>query len=492
MDVRIDFAGIFSRLELLPLGMDAGSMALSPDGETLVFTASAEGQQNLYSYDLDPLADRPVVAKQLTSTRGYKSTPRFSPDGKKVYYLANGRISWVNVDGNGAGSVSATAELDVDFEAEKVVVFEQGWTALRDHFYDADMHGVDWQGVRETWAPYVRGARTRPELERLMDLMVGELDASHLGHTERVDRPDAETGRLAVDFDPGGLAAGELVVHDVVPLGPADVAGIRPGERITAVNGAPTRGRNLDRLLANTVGDLVELTVADARGRNERVVEVKPVGTGAAIQLRYRRWVEANRAYVDSISGGRLGYVHMPDMGWGSLQQLFVDLDAANMGKDGVVVDVRANRGGFVNAHALDVFSREGYMTMEVRGYPTAPARSMLGQRALERPTALLIDMNTLSDGEDFTEGWKTMGLGPVLGEATGGWIIYTWGLRLVDGSSLRMPRARIRGSDGENMERNPREPDRVVRRLLGESYLGVDSQLEAAVAALLERLGVR
>jgi tricorn protease len=221
-------------------------------------------------------------------------------------------------------------------------------------------------------------------------------------------------------------------------------------------------------------------------GVNSRDLSVKPISYQAERRLVYRHWVETNRAYVDSVSGGRLGYVHMPDMGMGSLRQLYTDLDAENHAKDGVVVDIRNNNGGFVNAYALDVFARRGYITMQTRGYPEANARSMLGQRALERGTVLVVNQHTLSDGEDFTEGYRALGLGKVVGEPTAGWIVFTWGLTLVDGSTFRMPRSMIRGARGDVMELNPRPVDIEVVRPMGESYTGRDRQLDAAVRVLL------
>ncbi|HET7273658.1 MAG TPA: S41 family peptidase [Longimicrobiaceae bacterium] len=498
--VTIDFDGIFRRLSLLPLGVDASTFALSPDGETIVFTAQSEGQSNLYAYSLDELGDEPAVARQLTSSPGRKSTPQFTPDGETIVFLDRGRITRVPLEGGDARTVAVSAERDVDFDRQKLEVFEQGWTYLRDHFYDPGMHGADWAQVREEFAPQIAGAGTRAELGRLMNLMVGELNASHLGYRPPSgDGPDAETGRLGLRFDRVEYERdGALRITTVIPLGPADLGEaevindrsptpIGPGDYLLAVNGEPIgNGVSLDRVLANTVGDRVELRVADSSdGDGARTVAVHPISTGAEGELAYRNWVNSRRAYVDSISGGRFGYVHMPDMSWGSLQQLILDLDAANFGKEGVVVDIRNNNGGFVNAYALDVFAREGYMTMEVRGYPEAPARSMLGQRALEAPTVLVINQNSLSDAEDFTEGYRTLDLGPVVGEPTAGWIIFTWGLELVDGGSFRMPRALIRGSDGEGMELNPRPVDLYVERPLGESYLGTDVQLDAAVEAL-------
>ncbi|HEU4690721.1 MAG TPA: S41 family peptidase, partial [Vicinamibacterales bacterium] len=194
----------------------------------------------------------------------------------------------------------------------------------------------------------------------------------------------------------------------------------------------------------------------------------------------------------EKASGGRLGYVHMNDMSEGALRRLYLDLDADNRGKDGIVVDVRNNSGGFVNAYALDVISRRGYMQMTPRGLPTAPARSALGQRALELPTILLTNQHSLSDAEDFTEGYRSLKLGKVVGEPTSGWIIYTGSQTLVDGSSMRMPGVRITTSDGTNMELNPRPVDIEVVRPIGESLQGKDSQLDRAVSELLKQLGPR
>ncbi|HKJ93947.1 MAG TPA: S41 family peptidase, partial [Longimicrobiales bacterium] len=145
---------------------------------------------------------------------------------------------------------------------------------------------------------------------------------------------------------------------------------------------------------------------------------------------------------------------------------------------------------GFVNAYAIDVLARQGYITMQERDHPIAPARSLLGQRALERPTVLVTNLNSLSDAEDFTEGYRALKLGSVVGGPTGGWIIFTWGMRLVDGSSFRMPHSMIRDHDGGPMEMHPRPVDVTVIRPLGESYSGRDSQLDAAVKTLLSRIG--
>ena len=157
-----------------------------------------------------------------------------------------------------------------------------------------------------------------------------------------------------------------------------------------------------------------------------------------------------------------------------------------------VVIDIRNNNGGFVNAYALDVISRRPYLTMTNRGGPAGPARTVLGQRSLELPTILVTNQHSLSDAEDFTEGYRAMKLGKVVGEPTAGWIIYTGSLDLIDGSVMRMPSTLITGADGKNMENNPRPVDVPVTRPIGESYAGRDSQLDAAVRELTAQLGAR
>lgn len=484
---RIDFDGIRRRLTLLPVDVDVDAVALSPDGKTLVFTASAEGRQNLYTYSVDPEPSEPPVTRQLTSTAGSKSVPRFTPDGKEVYFLEGGRIRVANVETGSTRALPVSAEYETTFDTQKMAVYRQGWSYLRDHFYDEAYHGADWEAVARRFEPYLRGAATRPSFSRLMNLMVGELNASHLGH--RIPgRSGPGTGALGVRLNAREAEAGRFRLDHVVGLGPADVAGLEVGDYLLDVDGvALTAATNLDSLLEGRVGERVALRVAsDPNGSDDRRVHVKPASVGQIRSLAYRDWVEANRAYVDSVSGGRLGYVHMAAMGSGNLDRLIVDLDAENHAREGVVVDLRSNNGGFVNAYALDVFARRGYITMQSRGYPEVPARSMLGQRALERGTVLVVDRNTLSDGEDFTEGYRALGLGPVVGEPTAGWIVYTWNWRLVDGSTLRLPRTRIRGAAGDDMERNPRPVDIPVQRSPGGSYSGGDAQLDAAVRALL------
>lgn len=490
---EIVFGQIRDRLRLLPIGLNVGSQVISPDGKTLLVSASAEGQFNFYTISLDELATD-TSARQITSTAGFKSGAQFSPDSKDVYYLENGRVVVSNLERRDAKPVSINIDMNVDFAREKMEIFKQGWRYLRDNFFDDKHNGLDWNAVGKTYEPLVAEARSMDEVRRLMSLMVGELNASHLGVNGPPAFPAAPVGKLGLRFDRSEFeASGRLKVTEIINLGPVDVArSVKLGEFLLSVDGLKIdASRNLDELLENKVNRRVDLVFASGSdGSGKHDVSVKPVSTGNEKNLLYRQWVEANRAYVERISGGRLGYVHLPDMGAGSLAQLYVDLDVQNQGKDGVVVDVRNNNGGFINPYVIDVLARRGYLNMTERGRWTVPGRSNLGQRALERPTVLVTNQHSLSDAEDLTEGYRALKLGKVVGEPTAGWIIFTWNANTFDGTTVRLPRQRITDAAGKDMELNPRPVDVNVTRPIGETYTGKDSQLDAAVKALLADIG--
>ncbi|HUQ98601.1 MAG TPA: S41 family peptidase [Gemmatimonadaceae bacterium] len=488
---EIVFNGIRQRSSSIPVGVDVNSQVLSPDGKYVLLTASAAGQQNLYVYPIDDLLRDERVAKQLTSTSGNKNGAQWSPDGKEIWYLENGRISIVNVDSRATRSLNVNAEMDVDFAKEKMVVFNEAWRYLADNFFDDRMNGVDWNAMHESYGALVAGTRTPDEMRRAMQLMVGELNASHSG----VNGPAAQqpyTGRLGLRFDRAEYEKnGALKVMEITPLSAASLATrIKVGDYVTGVNGQKIDVHtNIDDLLSYTTGKQTTLSMRSASGAYE--ASVLPVNAVTDKRLLYRGWVEEQRAYVSKISGGKLGYVHMIDMGSASLDQLQADLDAENSSKAGVVIDVRNNNGGFVHPYALDVLTRRGFLTMQSRDQPITQARTQLGQRSLELPTILVTNMHSLSDAEDFTEGYRSMKLGKVVGEPTAGWIVFTSDVGLIDGSTVRLPSTRIRGADGKDMENNPRPVDIPVTRAVGEGYSGRDSQLDAAVQALLTQLGL-
>ncbi len=485
--------GIRDRLQLLPIDISAFSLAISKDGKQLLIGSSVAGQMHLFTYPAKATGSRgDATLRQLTNSSGGKSQAAFSKDGRQIYYQEQGRFYIMPLDSRMAKAIPVTAELDVDFEKEKFVVLDQVWQTLQEGFYDSAFHGTNWKRVHTRFRAQAGKAKTPTELYRLINLMIGELNASHTGISAGGrGGASVNAARLGLRFDPVEYEkTGKLKIAGLVAQGPAAISGkISLNDYLVSVNGVTLdKDTNLDLLLENALGRKTVLEIASAKGGAKTIVALDPISSGAEKRLLYRQWVDEQRAYVNKISGGKLGYVHMYDMGAPSLDQLYVDLDAENINKEGVVVDVRNNNGGFVNAYALDVFSRKGYMTMTTRGLPAAPARTQLGQRSFGSKTILVTNQHSLSDAEDFTEGYRTLGLGKVVGEPTGGWIIYTSSARMIDGSSIRLPFSRITDNTGATMELVPRPVDIDARRPIGESYSGESIQLKTAVNTLLKQ----
>ncbi|MDQ6830442.1 MAG: S41 family peptidase, partial [Gemmatimonadota bacterium] len=493
--VRVVLDGIRDRLTVVPTGLDASALSVSPDGNSMLLVANAAGQQNIYVYPLDELATDPPIAKQVTSTAGRKANVQWAPDGKSIFFLEQGRLSSVMVDTRVTRAIATRAELDVDFDQEKIEVFHQAWEFLNDNFYDPGFHGVDWNAVHSAYAPLIAGAQTPDEMRRLLSLMIGEMNASHMGIGAPPTGAAPVTGRVGLTFDRAAYEQrGILKVASILPLSPAAISdSIKPGNVITAVDGVRVDAHmSFDSLLAYKIGRRVVLSVADPASNATHDVVLRAVNAATERALLYRDWVASRRAYVAKISGGRLGYVHMADMGGNAIDQMSLDLDSENHSKDGLVLDIRNNNGGFVNGHALDVLSRQPYVIMTRRGVPGVPGRPVLGQRSFDAPTILVTNQYTLSDGENFTEGYRTMKLGKVVGEPTAGWDVYTGAGTMVDGTTVRLPFMRNGALDGTALEQHPRAVDIPVERAMGESYLRRDTQLDAAVKELLAQLDAK
>jgi tricorn protease len=495
---EIDFTNIRERVSFVATGLDVTRVVVTPDSKTLVLVANAAAQTNLYAYSVDETSPDPQVAKQLTSTLGFKTDVAVAPDGKSAFYLDAGRVWTVPLAGGAAKPVALSAELDADFAHDKRVVFAQTWSLLDRWYADPTFHGANWPALRGAYEPYALAARTPQEFGRVLSLMIGELNSSHTGIRvpSPPNVPQFVTGRIGVDWDAAAYErTGRLRIAAVVPLGPAAVAGrLNAGDEVVAVGGTPVdRTTDVDALLANRIGKRTELRIAprgDAAAA--RTVIVLPVDRGVEEQLRYRAWVASRRAYVERASGGRLGYVHLYDMGDGSLQKFYADLDVLNRAKAGVVVDVRNNEGGFVDPYAVDVLTRREYLTFKSRFGYDPPERTSLGQRVLDRPSVLVTNEHSLSDAENFSEAYRQLRAGSVVGVPTAGWIIFTSGTSLADGTFLRLPSTRVIAHDGVDMELHPRPVDVRADNPPGAFERGEDPQLDAAVRELLRRVGAR
>jgi Tol biopolymer transport system component/C-terminal processing protease CtpA/Prc len=493
--ITITFEGIERRLSFLtPVQMDAEACAISHNSRDLLFLANVAGKVNIWTLALDePRQDQPL--QQVTANGARKSWVQFLPNDKNFCYLEDGNITVRKFPtGRDPVIVHTRGEVTVDFEHEKFQVFHEAWRWLRDNFYDPTFRGQDWNATRDRFVPLVAGAQTHGELATILNLMVGELRTSHLGASWYGGRggSDGYTGLL---FDPiEHKEHGVLRIASIVPDSPAALVEESPriGEYLVAVDDTPiTPQICLDELLHRTVGRRVVLKLADAPDSTPgRQVAIRPVDSETYEDLCYRSWVATNKAYVHRISNGRLGYVHVEDMSFNAYQEFLVNLDAETYRKEGLILDIRYNKGGHIATFILDVLTRRSVVLSGFRGRLSTDAYHHSGNRALNKPTVLVTNESSASNAEIFAEIYHRLGLGKIVGKPTAGAVIGTIDRTLLNGMRFRLPTYSISTLEGENLEGTGRKVDVEVNQPPGAWARGRDYQLDAAVETLLGKSG--
>jgi tricorn protease len=496
-EVVIDFDRLWERAEMLvSLQGDEGRPLVTPDGKRVLFTATDEEDVDLWSVRFDG-----EDVTRLTTGGRQPTDLQFGPDGKDLFYLdGDGTVRRTAVDGTDGDPVPFTARYDVDLRAERAAVFDEVWRALDANFYDPDFHGVDWPAQREIYRPWALAASHDADFSDVVNLMLGELNASHMGYYPRGrgEQPVGEqTGWIGVVFDAEDPGPGVLIA-EVLPDSPAariDV-GLEAGDRLLAVGGREiATDTNVFELFADTIGERVPIAFRTADGSQRRAVVVPESGT-AQRRLRYEQWVRERRALVDEWSGGRLGYIHVQGMNIPSFEEFERGLYAAAHDREGLVIDVRSNGGGWTTDYLMTVLSvrRHAYTVPrganpDARAYPTAE-RLPLGT-AWTRPAAALCNEDSYSNAEIFSHAFRTLGRGPLVGSPTFGAVISTGGTRLLNGGWVRLPFRGwyVAGSD-VNMEKQGAQPDVVVWQPPSEDGAHAeDTQLARTVEVLLSGL---
>lgn len=432
-------------------------------------------------------ADSFSVARDATTVLVREANTLRALDGSKKPE-ANGtepsrKTGWLDL---------SRVRVDVDPRAEWRQMFREVWRLQRDQFWVADMSGVDWNAMHARYAPLVERVSTRSELSDLVWELHGELGTSHAyesGGDHR--RPPALTlGQLAAElaWTQGGYEIKRLVngdPWDATADSPLNAIGVqaRAGERITAVNGVPvSREAPPQALLVNRAGQKVELTLASDTGT--RTVLVSALAD--EVPARYREWVERNRAWVHQASAGRVGYLHLPDMqaaGFAEFHRYFI----GECDREGLVVDLRYNRGGHVSQLLLEKLARRrvGYDLSRHNPPSPYPSESRLG------PCVALTNEHAGSDGDIFSHCFKLMKLGPLVGKRTWGGVIGIWPRhKLADGSETTQPEFSFWFEDvGFAVENYGTDPDIDIDNTPQDAAAGRDAQLAKAVEVALAEI---
>jgi tricorn protease len=483
--VRIDPEGLAGRV--VPLPVPAGELDDLGAGERQVFYRSGGA---LRRYDLA----RQVEETLLEGVEAY----RLNPQATRLLYQAPGPVfGLVDVAAGtraGAGKLDLALTMAADPPAERRQMFGEAWRLYRDFFYDPAMHGVDWRAVRERYERLLPGATNRDDLTTLLQQMIAELGTSHQGAGDPPG-PDRDTkdGLLGAEFEEADGRYRFRKIYEGESWNPWRRAplrepglDVREGDYLLAVDGRPLKaGMNPYALLAGTLGRRVTLRV-NSRPVEAGAREVRVLTTRTEERLRYHDWVEGNRRKVEEASGGRVGYLHIPECNqWG--MEEFVRGFYANADKEALLVDGRYNYGGDNSSFFVEKLARRSL----TRG---ATRHTALDEPPgfADGPKAILVNEWCFSNGEFFPCLFRRAGVGPVIGARTAGvWYGSMGGHALMDGGSVMVSEmADWSGPErkwiGENVGMEPdlavADPQELVRS-------GRDPQLERAVAYLLEQL---
>jgi tricorn protease len=481
----IDWEDIHLRVKRLsPLG--AQDPVISPNGTMVAFRAEENGS------DLWVAAVDGSSVKRVTTGGQKPSQIQWSKIlGSLIYFRdGSGMFRMVTLDNKEALKVPFVARMTIKREEEYQEIFDQCWRSLDENFYDPRFHGVDWNKVRERYRPLVKHVTTEEDLHALISLMLGELNASHLGIKGADPQPEAPTPDLGLVLDWTYPGPG-LKVKEILRRGPADRRGLNlaPGDVIVKVDHVPLTDRvNMAQLLNGRVGEpvVVEVTSDPSKPGGLRRVELTPVDRKLVAPLRYERWVAQNARQVTQLSKGRLGYIHIPSMDQVGLDRFVRSLYSDNFDKEAIVLDVRFNGGGFTHDRILNYLGGTNH-TYFLQRHGGKGAVFRAADRKWSKPLILLINNYSFSDAEIFPNAFRTLNLGRLVGATTGGRVIGTYPIRLIDGSTFRIPRTGVFTVTGVNMEKKGVEPDLRVDNEPDQLLGGVDAQLERAVTALLE-----
>jgi tricorn protease len=492
--LKVDLDGIKDRIAVLPIAISSyRQIGSAGDLVYYIRNGSKEDKSQLCLYDLKEQKET-----ELGQINGFE----ISADRKKMLVASGRKYAIIDLP---KGKVEMKDTLDLsgmevhlDKRAEWRQIFNECWRQMRDFFHVPNMHGVDWQAMRARYEPLVAYVNHRADLTYILGEMVGELNAGHTyvggGECPKPERiptgllgaelaRDAQTGYYKITRILRGENWAKSSRSPLTEIG----VDVKEGDYILAVDGRSTAEvKNVYELLVNKAGKQVALKVnakPELAGSHETIV----VPTDSEENLYYYAWVQGNIEKVTRATGGKVGYIHVPDMGAPGLNE-FVKHFYPQIRKKALIIDVRGNGGGNVSPMLIERLRREAVMIDFARNtVPTPDPEDMI-----YGPMVCLADEFSASDGDLFTYRFKQYKLGKVIGKRTWGGVIGIRGsLPLLDGSYLNKPEFSRYGVDGKSwiIEGQGVEPDITVDNDPAREYAGIDQQLDKAIEVILEEL---
>lgn len=481
--VQVELDNIHNRRERFSLHSTTLSDALiSPDGEKLYYLSNFEKGYDLWVTDL-----RDKSTKMLAKLGENANSLVMDKKGENLLVQADGKIFKIELKTNEKKPVSVNAEMNLVRQQEREYIFDHAWRQVQKKFYKTDLHGVDWDFYKKEYARFLPHINNNYDFSEMLSEMLGELNASHTGARYRPESKMADkTASLGLFYDQGYNGQGVLVA-EVLKGGPFDKAAskIRNGVVIEKIDGVIlTPEVNMYTHLNRKEGQNTLLSLYNPATKQRWDEVVKPVSTSEEMELRYQRWVENQRALVDKLSGGKIGYVHVRGMNDNSYRTTVEDVLGKNHGKQALVVDTRFNGGGWLHEDLTSLLSGKDYLEF-------APRDQRLGSEPMakwSKPSVVVMGEGNYSDAHMFPYAYKAKGLGKLVGMPVPGTGTAVWWERQIDPTLVfGIPQIGMLTPDGKYLENTQLEPDVKVHNDPSALIAGEDQQIAKAVELLLQ-----
>ncbi|TAF29714.1 MAG: peptidase S41 [Runella slithyformis] len=482
--VVIEMDGLELRKARLTIHSSNLSDALiSKDGDAIYYLTRFEKGYNLWTTNLRTKETKQLVA--LNANGGGSMV--WDKDQKSIFLNADGKISKIDPTSGKQESISTNGDMNLDVAAERAFMFEHVWRRTKKTFYTATFHGIDWDSYKPDYQAYLPHIGNNYEFSEMMSELLGELNVSHSGASYFGGSLGGDaTAALGVFYDVNFAGPG-VRVEEIIKDGPLNKANlnIKTGTIIEAIDGETLRSdRDLAQYLNRKSGKNVLLALLD--GTTRREVVVKPISTGEESQLLYKRWVRRNQDEVEKLSGGALGYIHIPGMADGPFRVTYEEVMGKYATKKGIVVDTRNNGGGDLVSDLATFFSGKTYM------YNATDKRVIYSEPSYRwtKPSISIANEANYSDGHCYAHMTQAVSLNKLVGQPVPGTCTFA-GWESLQDPSLRwgVPPVGVKTMAGTYLENAQTEPNIKVWNDYEAVIKGKDQQLEKAVAELMKEV---
>ena len=458
-----------------------GDAVLSNGGDTLYYQAAFEGDMDLWMHDLrenkTEIVMKGVGHGPMKGDKGMKNLFVLTSKGIKKIDLAKGKPEAVNFE----------APFNYRPYQEREYIFNHIWQQVKDKFYVEDIHGVDWEGYRENYKRFLPYINNNYDFRDMLSEMLGELNGSHTGARYNPAGPSLKTAALGLFLDDSYQGNG-LKVDEVIKRGPFDVkkTGVTAGCIIEKIDGHDIlAGEDYNWMLDGKAGKPIRVSIFNPKSGKRFDVNVKAISKGEQQELLYKRWVDRNRALVDSLSGGQLAYVHVKSMDSESFRTVYRELlSDRNRNRKAVIVDERHNGGGWLHDDLCTLLDGKQYQEF-------VPHGKVVGADPFNKwtkPSCVLVCEDDYSNGHGFPWVYRELGIGKLIGTPVAGTMTAVWWETLIDSSLIfGIPQVGCRDMRGNYCENTPLVPDIEVYNTPEDYLTGHDRQLERAVQEMLK-----